>query len=370
MLNKLILISGALLLTISLYLISVTNTDNGHSGIIKIKGAVKNEINLSFNDLEGIKSAARRIKIYDDKNEYLGNYELDGVALGELLSLAGVAKKTDDGFDRELDMYVVVRGRSGRSALFSYGEIFLDANFNSVILTKNARFILPDKHEDLKPFNFNDRLWHKAPGAHNIDLKNCAACHNAKDERKLYFPRGYCVYPTSDSSSERFIEDAYEIEICQIAPRAIKMEKHKENMWSESIIINICGKNSMEIWTGSLSTFYKTRFIENTIGLGKGFHGKSEFEGYNMACVLNQFCPPADYAMSYYVITADDGYRSLFSAAEIFNSSKGANLFLVDIENGAALKKGSGRFRAFIREDFFIDRCVRAVKEIHYNHAQ
>ena len=363
-----VFLTGAVLIIFSFVRIDFS-ADHGGSGVaLTIKGAVKNETVLTHKDISKLKSSLKRVKMYNDAKEYAGSCEMKGVNLCDILSFANISKRSDDGFDRELDMYVVVRGGSGRSAVFSYGEIFLNGEPGSVFLTESARNIFPHKHEDLKPFGFDMHKWTGAPASYNIDLKNCAACHNGKDEKPVYFPKGFCVYASFDRSSARFIEDVRVIEVCQIAGRKIAPEKDKENMWCDSPVFSAADKTTSEISAASLASFPRASYTENTVGMGKGFHGRIAFEGFDMAPVLKNKCAgDIDIARSYVVVTAADGYRSLFSGAEIFEHANGPNLLLIDRQDGKDLQKGDGRFRAFIKSDFFIDRSVRSVREVYYN---
>ncbi len=372
MTQKLILVAGIMLIIASF--VSIVLPPGGGGGgygdgqaVLTIKGAVKTGINLGFSDILKYKSSVKRVKTYDAQNRYSGSFEMEGVNLSDIISQDNIQKKVNDGFDRDLDMYIAVRGRSGKRALFSYGEIFLNNGVDSVILTRSARNIFPHKHEDLKPFGFDTQKWSDARESRSLDFKTCAACHNGKDQQVIFFPAGLCVYATGDTTPDRFIEDAYEIEICQIADRKIIAAANKDEMWSDSIVMDILGERSAEISLNSLSVFNRKGFTENTVGLGKGFHGKNYYEGVDMADVINAWCGAIDRTGGYFVISAADGYRSLFSAGEIFGRVNGANLFLIDRENNNELSKGSGRFRAFIKSDFFIDRSIRSIKEIYYN---
>ncbi len=367
--QKLILAAGILLIIASFVHIGLP-PDRGGGGetAITITGAVKTGINLTFADILKFKSCVKRVKAYDSQNRYSGSFEMECINLCDIISIDNIQKKVGDGFDRDLDMYIAVRGRSGRRALFSYGEIFLNNGFDAVVLTRSARSVFPHKHEDLKPFGFDTQKWNSARESRSLDFKTCAACHNGKDQQALFFPAGLCVYAAGDMTPDRFIEDAYEIEICQIADRKISADMKKDEMWSDSIIMNILEEKSAEITLNALSTFNRTGFTENTVGLGKGFHGKNSYEGVDMAEIITAWCGgEVDRAGSYFVVSAADGYRSLYSAGEIFNRVNGPNLFLIDRENNNELSKGSGRFRTFIKSDFFIDRSVRSVKEIYYN---
>ena len=336
---------------------------------IKIKGSVKNEIIISETDIAKLALTEKRVKVSGKTGEYLGSYVMKSVNLADLLDKAEVSKKADDGFDRELDMYIVVRGKDGRSALFSYGEIFLGREKGNVVVTAGARQIIPHKHPDLAPMGFDTKKWIDANDAAKVDLKSCVSCHNGKELSAVYIPSGFCLFSSSDASGARFIEGVTTIEVCQVSRKIEKekLAKDKNEMWIEKPVLNIFDKNSSELAEGDLKNFAKDAHTSNTVGLGKGFHGTHNYEGKNFADFLKPACAKenADISRIYVLITAADGYRCLFSGGEIFDSVRGANLMLVETEDGKPLKKGDGKYKAFIKEDFFVDRAIRSVSEIY-----
>jgi hypothetical protein len=60
-------------------------------------------------------------------------------------------------------------------------------------------------------------------------------------------------------------------------------------------------------------------------------------------------------------IAAEDGYRSTASFSEIFNRNDQQELLLVKTEPD----EDGGLFRIFPACDFFSDRAIKSVKEIH-----
>jgi hypothetical protein len=56
-----------------------------------------------------------------------------------------------------------------------------------------------------------------------------------------------------------------------------------------------------------------------------------------------------------------DGYRSVFSYSEIVNRNDQSEILLVPCKE----EKDGGKFRIFPSCDFFSDRAVKAVSEIH-----
>ncbi len=60
-------------------------------------------------------------------------------------------------------------------------------------------------------------------------------------------------------------------------------------------------------------------------------------------------------------ITGQDGYRSALSYSEIFNRNDQQEFLLIKTATG----EDGGLFRMFAASDFFSDRAVKSVSEIH-----
>jgi hypothetical protein len=60
-------------------------------------------------------------------------------------------------------------------------------------------------------------------------------------------------------------------------------------------------------------------------------------------------------------ISAEDGYRSTLSFSEVFNRNDQQEFLLVKIDPG----EDGGLFRVFPAGDFFSDRAIKSVSEIH-----
>ncbi|MBK9374283.1 MAG: hypothetical protein IPN03_11270 [Holophagales bacterium] len=71
-----------------------------------------------------------------------------------------------------------------------------------------------------------------------------------------------------------------------------------------------------------------------------------------------------DPGLLFVVVTASDGYRSLYSGGEILLSRLPENVLLVDTEGGKPLLRRSGRLESYARADFFVDRSVRNLAEV------
>ncbi|MBK6405864.1 MAG: hypothetical protein IPF66_12940 [Holophagales bacterium] len=89
---------------------------------------------------------------------YRGTFEAQGVALRDLLEKSEIAKATNDNFDRPLDLAVVVTGRDGRKALFSWGELFLADDSGAALLADRIRPLVPHHHDAIDDPRFAPRL--------------------------------------------------------------------------------------------------------------------------------------------------------------------------------------------------------------------
>ena len=103
----------------------------------------------------------------------------------------------------------------------------------------------------------------------------------------------------------------------------------------------------------------------NTIfyGRGKGIHSTEPFNGVMLKDILT-----ADYPVSrenlqkgIMCISAEDGYRCAISFSELFNRSDQQEFLLVKTDPG----EDGGLFRIFPAADFFSDRAIKSVLEIH-----
>lgn len=98
-------------------------------------------------------------------------------------------------------------------------------------------------------------------------------------------------------------------------------------------------------------------------GRGKGFLGAKPFTGGLLSAVLAGIYPSSAEALreGLAVIVAADGYRAVFSLAEIVNRNDHQEILLTDRKND----DGTGRFAIFPACDFFSDRGVKGIMEIN-----
>jgi len=296
---------------------------------------------------------------------YRGTFATEGVALRDLLEKAEVAKATSDNFDRPLDLAVVVTGRDGSRALFSWGELFLLGDAGAALLVDKVRPLVPHHHEAIEDARFAPSAWFGVPAREKLDVSGCAGCHDGGKLGRIDVPRGLCLVPTRDATGRRFVEDVVSIEVRQAGFPAPPRKRDQEDPWVEAPLLVLPDGASTPLTAAALEGVPRAGGADDGIGLGRGFHGHRAFEGASLAALLKSKLPAGtDPGLLFVVVTASDGYRSLYSGGEILLSCLPENVLLVDTEGGKPLLRKSGRLESYARADFFVDRSVRNLAEV------
>lgn len=296
---------------------------------------------------------------------YRGTFEVEGVALKDLLEKADVAKATNDNFDRPLDLAVVVTGRDGKKALFSWGELFLADDAGAALLADRIRPLVPHHHEAIDDARFAPGAWLAVEAREKLEVAGCAGCHDGGKLGKIDVPRGLCLVPTRDATGRRFVEDVVSIEVRQAGFAAPPKNKDLADPWVEAPPLVLPGGKAIALSAKATKGVLRVEGEDDGIGLGRGFRGHSRYSGPSLAALLKSSLPAGfDPGLLFVVVTAKDGYRSLYSGGEIFLSRLPENVVLIDTEDGAPLLKKSGRLKSVVRGDFFVDRSVRSVSEV------
>jgi hypothetical protein len=133
---------------------------------------------------------------------------------------------------------------------------------------------------------------------------------------------------------------------------------------TEPVVIGLDGKQTAvtpELLKQATQRTYKGA----AFGMGMGFQGERTWEGADLGSLLRPLLPAgADPRKIWVLATAEDGYRSVYSGAEVFQAPQGRGVMIVDRINAEPLGAGSGRYHIFATHDFYADREVHQVKEI------
>ena len=332
---------------------------------VAISGSVKKPQAVDAAALAGLPRHGLLVKAPGAAGRYRGTFEVDGVALKDLLDRAEIAKAVDDGFNRPIDLAVLVTGRDGKKSLFSWGELFLGNDAGAALLVDRVRPFIPHHHEAIADPTFAPGSWLGPEAREKLDVTGCAACHDGGKLGKIDVPRGLCLVPVRDRDGRRFIEDVIGIEVRQAGFPAPPRKKEPADPWVEAPSLVLPGGKVVSLTAKALKSLLRVEGEEDAVGLGRGFRGRSQWSGVSLAALLRSSLPAGvDPGLLFVVATGSDGYRALYSGGELLLSRLPENGILVDTEDGKSLWRKSGRLKSSARGDFFVDRSVRSLAEI------
>lgn len=262
----------------------------------------------------------------DGKPDFVGSYVFQGYSLFDILKEKIVSKKNEKEFPPIIDLFVVVEDAKGGKAVFSWGELYYPATLHRIILAVKAAPIIPSATKERWPL----------PGKARI-----VAADDLVADRNLEGPVRITVFS---------------------APLSFSIQKGKSPIHAASIRV-VSGERE----TGKIERLPQGVPVMTLpavfYGRGKGFHGITQFEGVPLRAVLANLVPsdPAAIRKGLLVLAGDDGYRAVVSMSELFNRNDNGEFLLCD--RG---EKDGGRFAVYPGPDFFSDRAIKALKEIHY----
>ena len=295
-------------------------------GTIEVAGEVvqAGKVDLAVLPLRMV--MVREARMENGKPAFVGSYVFQGYSLFDILRERVIKKKNEKEFRSIIDLFVVVENKKGEKAVFSWGEIFYPSAPHRVLVAVKAARIVPSLTKEQWPL-----------------------------------PTAGRIVAANDLVSERNLDDPVRITVLS-APLSFAVEKGKSPLFSASARIVVNGRevgiisrlpDGIPLLTLP-SVFY---------GRGKGFHGIAYFEGAPLRLVLKdrQLADTPNIKRGYLVLAGEDGYRAAFSASEIFNRNDNGEFLFCD--RG---EKDGGRFSIYPGPDFFSDRAVKALKEIHF----
>ncbi len=331
----------------------------------RITGSVKKPGALDAAALSGLPRQAILVKWPGSAGAFRGTFEVEGVPLKALLERSEIAKAVDDGFARPLDLSVVVVGRDGRKALYSWGELFLGGDGGAALVVDRLRPLVPEHHAPLADPAWKGSPWIPAASRAATSVASCSGCHDGTQRPKIDLPRGLCVVPARDRTGRRIVEDVVEIQVRQAGFAAPPRPDKGFDPWVSEPSLVLPGGRTEKIAGDALKALPRSEWEEDAVGLGRGFRGRQRLAGASLTALLEARLPAGtDPGTLAVVVTASDGYRALYSGGELLLSRLPGNAVLVDTEDGQPLLRKSGRYKAVLRGDFFVDRSVRSVAEI------
>ena len=333
--RKLLILATILVIISSTAAMAMAMVEKTTGPTLTVSGLVKQPLRLSMADLGRLSSA--RVKCNDIKSDgsFHGCFWLQGVPLRDILDLAQIGKE-GHGFNKSVDLAVVVKNAQGRQVTVSWGEIF-HRNPGEAILALSSTPVRPKK--------------------------SCKACHEPdvyqdllkQLDRKLGMPK---LVMTGDFASDRSLEDVVSLRV--VEPVKVPQGPRPKTLYSPTL--TVVGPDGKEHKLDKLPALHRRAILANQVGAGKGFHGRPHFSGVSLADLLNHFKISGD-DQSAVVISAPDGYTSLISWAELFRGPLGGRIIVADQMDGKPMK-ANGRFTLILPDDLWADRWVKAAGKI------
>jgi hypothetical protein len=307
---------------------------------INITGLVKQPLNLGIEDLGRFLTVKVQLNEVMRDKTYRGAFYYQGVTLRALLDTASIEQKGKTNA-KNIGLAIKITNKEGKSVVLSWGEVYY-RNSGDIIIATTATPIKPHK--------------------------SCASCH--KDEqyykpyldvldRKVELPK---LVVGADGYAERSIEGVTSIEV--IDPPHVEVKKStsssSDKLFSPSFAITGLVKKEMALTDLSKYPRKELRMIH--MGEGKGFHGIGDYSGPTLKTLIEEAGIDDDLAMVF-IVTAPDGYRSLFSYGELYLNRGDDSIIMADKINGKAID-ADGKFFLVPCDDIMSDRDVKSVEKV------
>lgn len=259
-------------------------------------------------------------------DKFVGAYRYDGYSLFDILEKRILKKANAEEFNPIIDMYVEIENSRGEKVVFSWGEVFYPNNLHRILIADGVSRIVPSKTNDLWDLPVESR-----------------------------------IVAANDLITERNISSPVKITVRSF-PKSFVVVKDMSPMFSKQI--NLFSNGSP---CGSIAGYPagSTEITFNTIfyGRGRGIHSTEPFTGLMLKNILAGTFPVSreNLQKGIMCISAEDGYRSALTYSEVFNRNDQQDFLLVKTAPG----EDGGLFRIFPACDFFSDRAIKSVREIH-----
>lgn len=303
--------------------------------VVRITGAVRHPMSVKVQDLAKFEHVDVRTTEVTHDGKFHGVFTFRGVPLKTLLDISHIEKEQKD-FSKPVDLAILVRNKSGKQVVLSWGEIMY-RNPADVILAYDATPIKPHHPVPYEKASAREKDWQD-------QLK-----------RAVVFPK---LVLENDFYTDRALEDVVHIEVVDLKP--ILKTDRKKHLFSSRLSIVSGGKTLAVL--DDLAKYAHAEVMTKPVGDGTGYHGLQLCSGVPLARVIEK-TGVGMTAESAVLVSAVDGYRSLLSYGELFLSSGGANILLTDGADGKPLEK-YGKFYMMPTGDLAADRYVKAVDKI------
>jgi hypothetical protein len=297
---------------------------------LTVEGEIANSGKVDFSSLKK-HSVIVKETLLDSagSDKFVGAYRYDGYSLFDILEKRILKKANAEEFSPIIDMYIEIENEKGEKVVFSWGEIFYPNNLHRILIADGVSRIVPSKTRD---------LW--------------------------TLPSESKIISGNDLITERNISSPVKITVKSF-PKSFNVIKGLSPMFSRQVKLyekDALVRTLADYPPDSEEVTFNTIFY----GRGKGIHSTEPFKGVMLKDILTETYPESRESLQRGImcISAEDGYRSAISYSEVFNRNDQQEFLLIKTDPG----EDGGLFRIFPAADFFSDRAIKSVSEIHFDY--
>lgn len=259
-------------------------------------------------------------------DRFVGAYRYDGYSLFDILDKRVLKKANTNEFKPIIDLYVEVENDKGEQVIFSWGEIYYPNNLHKILIANGVSRIVPSKTKELWPLPVENRI---------------VAASDLVTERNISSPVRITVKSCRHSFS--------------VKEGMVPMYSSQIDVFSPDRKIEPIETLPANLQNDTFNTIF--------YGRGKGIHSTTPFTGVLLKDLLLKDFPVTrrNLKSGLICIAGKDGYRCAVSYAELFNRNDQQEFMLIR----TGTDEDGGLFRIFSAADFFSDRAIKSVSEIH-----
>lgn len=306
---------------------------------VRITGKVGQQLTIEVQNLSKYESVNVRATEVTRDTKYHGTFDFRGVPLKTLLQFSQLEKEKK-AFSKTVDLAIVVRNKSRKQVVLSWGEIMF-RNPGDAILAYASFPVMP--------------------------YRSSSVCNNAdvykewegKHARTIGYPK---LVLANDFYTERFLEEVVYIEVVDLNSKLVVQKTESPSAPSLSVANE--GKNVMTI--DNLSAYPRVEIMTKPVGNVIGYHGLKFYSGTPLIRILENSGVEMNLDTAF-IVSSVDGYWSLLSYGELFLASGGERILVADRFNGNTLNKG-GKFLLIPVDDLAADRNIKAIDKIEIVH--
>lgn len=297
-----------------------------HAGKINVTGEIANPGNIDLSKLPLHSVIVKEALPTKHGTQFIGSYRYDGYSLYDILNEFKLAKKNAGDFRPIIDLYIEIENDKGEKVCISWGELYYPVHLHEIIIATRVMHIVPSKTKEYWPLPTEAKL---------VIASDLLTCRNISNPTKI----------TVKSLDKYF-----------------KVTKGMNPMWADELKLTFNGKeikNFQKLPDDLPELEYPNIFY----GRGRGIHGVTPFIGSELKAFLQDYIKvnEANLRTGMVTISGLDGYRAAYTVSEIMNRNDQSEILIIDKNN----YEGAGRFSIYPACDFFSDRAIKSISDIH-----